>query len=484
MKKNKLVSWLFFLALFLIFLLPPTDPDLGWHLRCGQEIWQKHSLCSQNQFTVLLANYHWPNHYWLYQAVIFPVFQVFGLWGLTIFNAFLMSSAFLFFYWAIKNYLLEKIFAIAVIIFLGWGVFSFGIRSQEISFFFFSLILYLATSLRQKPVIAVFCPFIFLLWANMHGGSVILGLILLSFIFLSFIASSLNQPKKIVFLIIIYLLSALTTLANPFGPAIYQEAWRHFAGVDLSKLIAEWVPPTPFLWWLIIASTVGLVFILLSEGKLKNISSVFFILPFTFLALKARRNIPFYFLIWAYLLLTLSTMENILNSWSRKKSLQTDLPVLTIMFLLAFTLLFRLPFTIQASSSWQNYCREGQVVYPCQAIEFLKKQPASRRGNIFNRYEWGGFLIWQLPKFKIFVDGRMPAWSHPSGKSPYTIYLETLQTQPGWQETLDDYNINWILISPGTFLDLLLRPDSARFGWQEVYRDKISVVYKRKILSE
>jgi len=107
----------------------------------------------------------------------------------------------------------------------------------------------------------------------------------------------------------------------------------------------------------------------------------------------------------------------------------------------------------------------------------LRQQP--EKGNIFNRYEWGGFLIWQLPEYKVFVDGRMPAWEHPSGKSPYTIYLETLQNQPGWEETLKEYNINWILISPGTFMDLLLQPNPKKFGWEEVYRDKISVIYKR-----
>lgn len=120
----------------------------------------------------------------------------------------------------------------------------------------------------------------------------------------------------------------------------------------------------------------------------------------------------------------------------------------------------------------------NSVVYPCEAVDFLKKQP--QKGNIFNRYEWGGFLIWQLPESKIFVDGRMPAWQTPSGKSPYTIYLETLQTQPGWQETLESYNINWILISPNTFMDLLLAPNPENFGWEKAYRDKISVIYRRK----
>ncbi|MBI4999212.1 hypothetical protein HZB97_00390 [Candidatus Gottesmanbacteria bacterium] len=231
----------------IILCVVPTDPDLGWQLRCGQEFWQNHSLCSQNQFTVLLPNYSWPNHHWLYQATIYPIYKIASLWGLTVFNALLMGFAFFFFYLAIKNYLLEKIIAITVIVFLGWGVFSFGIRSQEIGFFFFSLILYLATRLRQKPTIVVFCPFIFLLWANMHGGSVILGLILMSLIFLSFVTNSSVSPKKFIFLAAAFLLSILATFLNPFGLSIYQEAWQHFAQVNLNQLIAEWVLAYPFI---------------------------------------------------------------------------------------------------------------------------------------------------------------------------------------------------------------------------------------------
>ena len=47
---------LFFLALFIILLLPPTDPDLGWQLRCGEVFWQEQSFCEHNQFSILLAS--------------------------------------------------------------------------------------------------------------------------------------------------------------------------------------------------------------------------------------------------------------------------------------------------------------------------------------------------------------------------------------------------------------------------------------------
>jgi len=465
MAKIRHLDWLFFLSLFLVFLLPATDPDLGWHLRCGKEIWENRWLCQENRFSVLLPGYLWPNHHWLSQTILFLTYQNFGFWGLSFLNAFLMTATFFLFYLTVQNSSLERITGIILMVFLGWSVFSFGIRSQEWGFFFFSLMLFLCLKSKEYPKLVLFFPLVLWLWANTHGGSVILGLILL-FLLFSPLPFFLCQPRKTLFLAAIYLLSALLTLINPFGLAIYQEAWRHFAGVDLSRLIAEWVPPHPFIRWLILLG--GLLEALLIRTLLP--------LPFLFLTLNARRHLPFYFLVFFFSLLQNQRKTDFFDRLLKNRALKNALEFWLVFLFLLFDILFRLPLTLSANSSWENYSRNSNLHYPYRAVNFLTTQ---KPGIIFNRYEWGGFLIWRLPQFRVFVDGRMPAWPTPSGKSPYAIYLETLQTKPGWQETLRDYNIDWILISPGTFMDLLLRDNPEGFGWQEVYRDKISVVYKK-----
>jgi len=98
-------------------------------------------------------------------------------------------------------------------------------------------------------------------------------------------------------------------------------------------------------------------------------------------------------------------------------------------------------------------------------------------------YEWGGFLIWQKPAVKVFVDGRMPAWRDKNGKSPYQVYLEIIQAQPGWNEKLRSLKTNYLLINSGTFLDLLLAKEAKKYNWQEVYRDKTAVIYKNILIN-
>jgi len=463
-----MVNLLLFFSLFFFFLIPASDPDLGWYLRCGQDFWRVGSWCVQNQYSIFLAGYVWPNLYWLYQAILYWIFRLFSLWGLTFTNALLMSLSFFFFYQSIKNFALGKLLAIFVIIYFSWGVFSFGLRSQLMGFFFFNLILWLNSCVEENPKKAFWYLPIMFFWSQMHG-STILGLIL---IFTNLLFLAFKNPKKRFFFGLIFLFSFLITLVNPFGWQIYSEGWRHVFGLSLDKTIAEWVPPNPQVWWLIVVSFIGLFSFSLFKPKTKhNLLLVLSLIPITYLSLKARRYVPFYFSLGFYLFFL---------NYQFKKNLH--LPGLTFLILIIFlcgSLVLRLPKTILTNSSWSNWYQGSSVKYPEKAVEFLRKQPV--KGNIFNTYEWGGFLIWQLPEFKVFVDGRMPSWSTPNGIDPYTTYLLTLQTQGSWQRTLEDYQINWLLIGPGTFMDLKLSPDPEKYGWKEVYRDKSSVIYQKNI---
>lgn len=399
-----------------------------------------------------------------------------------------------------KRLFLEKIIVMYLTIFLSWSVFSLGLRGQLLSFFFFTLLLYCISKIKEKPKILFFIPIIFLFWANTHP-SVIIGLVVLLYVlcheFIESTTKNINHnlvgkhfTKHILSIspmTFIFPLSFICTLITPFGVKIYEQAWWHFAVAGLDKLIAEWVPPIPFIWWLILLTALIFTVIILmfspsENGKgirkhevLQSFLSVIVLIAFAILALKARRNVPFYFLLLFYMFFSFPPITNLLKHYLTDKVPKKMIAMSILFFSITFSLIFSLPNAIHANSSVENFSATSSLHYPLNAVAFLKAQ--HEKGNIFNRYEWGGFLIWQLPEYTIFVDGRMPAWQTPSGKSPYTIYLETLQTQPGWQETLKQYHIRYLLIEPGTFLDLKLRPNPEVNNFKEIYRDAISVVY-------
>jgi len=475
MNKIWLIPGLFFFSLFLLFFISPTDPDLGWHLRCGQVFWENHSFCNQNQFSILLENYSWVNHAWVYQAILFPIFNLFGLWGLSFFNSIVLVLCFLFFYLSIKDYQFEKMLFILLIIFFGWTVFSSGIKSQTFGILFFAIELFLIYKMDKNRKLVWFFPLLFLIWANTHG-SVLLGSLFLGF----FLARNIIlSPKSFWNETSIFVSSFLATLINPFGLNIYVDAWYHFGAASLDKLIAEWTPPGLFIYSVIFITCLALFFFCIKNPGFRYKSLSFLVLIFAFAATRARRNIPFYFMVVFFILLQLPKTESALQKWIQC-GLRKKLSYTLVMLLLFFVIFFSLPINIKSDSSMENLWLRSSASglnYPYKAVEFLKTQSV---GHVFNVYEWGGFLIWNLPQDKIFVDGRMPAWQTPSNKSPYTIYLEIIQARPGWQETVEEYNISYLLIGSGTFLDLELVANSKKYSWKESYRDKFSVVYVKK----
>lgn len=462
---------LFFFLIFIIFLLPTTDPDFGWQFRCGQEFLTKGEICAKNAFSVLLPNYKSAYPILVYPTILALVFERFGFWGLSVLNTLVITTTYAFLFYAIKNNNFQKMVFILASIPLSWVVFSLGLRSQLFSILFFSLTLFIISKIRNgKARFGFFLPLLFILWANTHGG-IAFGFLLILILIVEQLAK--QKWKASLQTILLLISSFLASLINPFGFRIYQEILIHLK-TPLNTLIAEWVPPSPlhsfFLISILLLLFSSALFSLISSKKTLPLFPLLSVFIFAFFALSARRNLPF-----AYSSLFFLYFESTKSSFLMpKKYIPSFLPTLLLIIGVLIVSFLNLPKTLRMNTNWSTFCNESSVVYPCRAVEFLKNQKPE--GNIFNTYEWGGFIIWQLPKFKVFVDGRMPAWQHPSGKSPYTIFLEVIQASPGWEKTIQNYKINWLLISPKTFLDLELQKNPR--NWiNEVYRDKTAVVY-------
>jgi hypothetical protein len=55
----------------------------------------------------------------------------------------------------------------------------------------------------------------------------------------------------------------------------------------------------------------------------------------------------------------------------------------------------------------QGIVRSEEVdstLFPVEAAAFVER--AGLRGNMFNHYDWGGYLLWRLAPAKVFIDGR------------------------------------------------------------------------------
>jgi hypothetical protein len=142
--------------------------------------------------------------------------------------------------------------------------------------------------------------------------------------------------------------------------------------------------------------------------------------------------------------------------------------------------------------------------YPVYAVDFLKTNSTPDR--IFSMYEWGGYLIWQLPEKKVFIDGRMlPYMSKTKTDQEYLFkeYLQATQKREVLTDLLDRYSVNKVLWAntgnyrksgfgdwiAKTFFPSLVNnavkggvvdwlTDS---GWQKQYEDDVAVILFRTV---
>jgi len=93
-------------------------------------------------------------------------------------------------------------------------------------------------------------------------------------------------------------------------------------------------------------------------------------------------------------------------------------------------------------------------------------------GRVFNDWVWGGYLIWNAPESKVFIDGRGDPYA-PNGV--FQDYKAALSSQNP-QTVLDKYRVDYVLMPSDSQLGTLLRNNPA---WSVRFSDDASVLLQR-----
>jgi hypothetical protein len=141
---------------------------------------------------------------------------------------------------------------------------------------------------------------------------------------------------------------------------------------------------------------------------------------------------------------------------------------LVILLVLAVLSVFRVWSPLTVAFNEQKIRNE----LPVDAVAWLVDNKP--QGEIFNPYNWGGYLVWSLyPEYRVFVDGRTDLY----GNEFLLQYLEVQSAQPGFEDILAEYDVNVILTYPDDVLSLRL---GCVGGWEEVYQDDVAVIWVRR----
>jgi hypothetical protein len=127
--------------------------------------------------------------------------------------------------------------------------------------------------------------------------------------------------------------------------------------------------------------------------------------------------------------------------------------------------------TLATTASWRQIgIGPPESVAPKAALDFVTS--AGITGNVFNSYNFGGYLIFKgIPTF---IDGRAPPYTDDFLKE-YSDAVTLADIKAAFQ-LLDQYKVTWVLLLP---TDPLAKALAESDQWNEVYSDKDSVVLVR-----
>ena len=468
---------LVFLLVFFIVLSPPQDADMWWHLAAGKKMVEQAKILTTDTFSYTHRDEVWTNAFWISDIVLFLAYRIGGYLGLSLLTAsvavFTMSVIFLH---ARNDPLPISLFVIllgTIAIAPVWTA-----RPQIFSFLLLALLDYGLESSRssflKRPwILLVF----FILWANIHGGFIWGVLLLFAFIMGKGLDNLFWKENSLSFrelgqLGLWTLLAALGVMINPNGPSLWE---LPFYTVNVSiQSIAEWSSPDfhrldlhPLLWLLFL-----LIIGVGTSKKILSWSSLLKVIGFAYMAFVSQRSIgPFVVVAIPIVIHSLASLWSvwlpIASRIGKRRQMDSVSPVfaviLHVLLLAVFTgiTLFR---ALDVSADQQVH--DG---FPAKAVDSV--QLHHPRAQMFNSYNWGGYLQWQLPEYPVFIDGRADLYGEQTINDWWSVVNGTEQGLA----LLDVWQVNFVILEPGW---PILKELEER-GWRTLYEDKTAVVLER-----
>ena len=481
-KKHRTDIILTVLGLFISFSAP-VDPDFGWHYKYGEHIIQNKEMPRENLFSYTFPEYKWANSYWISEIIFYLAYSNLGIIGAgLVFSGFAILTTTAILKKAIKEKTnettknLTKILT-TILILIVYDQFKVICRPLLFSSIFLLLLSY---SIIYKPKNLKYSPVLFLLWANMHAdftlGLGVLGLYNIQLL----LTKGIN--KKTIPTYLSSLASVGVTLINPYGLGLWETLLSETNNFQFWH-IQEWLPLTNKDFLLVYCGASALIAISLIELKdkkknmwlitslgiffLASLRSCYFIRVFIILGIIPMCN---------FIVDVFEISKGVLDEKNSNKVKKASRLVFWFVFLTAGIAFVENVLMVRDHEFWAE-----KAGYPYEAVQFIKENPEEFSGKMFNNYAWGGYLIWQLPEHKTFVDGRMPSWriKDSEGKE-YSVFEDytKITREPGENfGLLEKYEIKWVLVKKDLVLARFLEGDKS---WETIFENEKTIIFQRE----
>ncbi|MFI5095206.1 MAG: hypothetical protein ACHQIK_17355 [Candidatus Acidiferrales bacterium] len=445
------------------------ESDIWWHLLNARNLLQYHSLSGIDTHTFTVAGSPWISYEWLSEIPFFLAFRAAGLQGIVVVYSAVMVLIFTgVYYRSLRAGADCKDAAVATLGGICIGCVSLAPRTLLFGWLCLTGVLLVLDRFRRTAKGLWVLPPLFVLWINLHG-SWVYGMVVLVLT----IASGLVQGEwgrvvanrwstaELKKLLLALAASSVALFANPFG---YKLVWYPFDFL----LHQQGVMQGSQYWLPVDFSTfngklaLGLIFVLLAAALFSRrrwrLDEVLLTAFALWEGLSHLRFLDFAALIMVPIL---APRLNLFSPYQR----EVDKPWLNagIMAAVLGSIIFFFPSAAKLQQQMEDE-------YPQAALAFMQQQHIN--GRIFNSVEFGGYMEWNAPELRPFIDGRGDIFIYNGIFNDYDG--AAVIRQPF--EVLDKYRIDYVLLERTWPLAYLLEHSPA---WRLIYEDKVAVLFER-----
>lgn len=449
---------------------PITTWDFWWHLRTGQEIIETGSIPEVDSFSHTAGDRLLISHYWLFDVIIYPIWQSFGGHPIRIACGLILAGTILLvariaYRWT-RSAPLTALLALA---FLGLYFGNIHVRPQILSYPFF-LWIFDRFFFRKDPPgwpLLAGTAALMIFWANIHAVALLPVLFYVAWLVAEFLSGPLSARLPLLAAppddrlpwrghLVPFLLMLACTFASPNTWRLHQYA---LAGSSAAAFVSEWSPfhfdysrnrnlPVEIYLTVIASLAIYLLWLLAHAIRRRRLDGAEVVMAAScfYFVLTGRRWLWMALLPMAITLKEGGALREVLARWWEPAALEEReagkrrkrrpargeeraAPAagaslggerapwrqgLALVLTVAVSAVLISPFRkfLPVRQAWETIETGGYLTMQINPVVIPDDsvtviREAGLNGNLFNFYGWGGYLLYTLyPECRVFADGR------------------------------------------------------------------------------
>ena len=461
-----------------------VDADIWWHMRVGQWILDHHAFPHQGIFSATGAAHPWAAYSWGFEVILALLIKALGLLGVSVFVLVFQLA------------LVLAIFSLARMLsrsfWWAWLLTSIAVWAMDlnrvnvarpVSFSILCFTLVVALTFRARETgntkFLYWLPLIFAVWANFHiqflYGLVLPGLLAAITTVEQWLAQR-SQPATLEgtyrvprlgsgVLWVIFAACLAATLLNPYTFHLYRVIFNYIGSTYAYNNIAEFRAPSfrvssDYVHLILVAAA----FFVIGRRKI-DWFRLSFLTTTALVSFRSMRDVWF-FCIPAVAIIA-SAVRNA-DPQAESEAPPFGSHARELIPVLAGALLVVVLSGIDNGLSNRALLQSVQGSYPLDAARFIEEHHLP--GPLYNNFNWGGFLIGNLPDYPVSIDGRTDLY----GDAYFQQEIETIMGRRSEDPILSRANV--VLLPTSVPLAGILQhsPD-----FKVAYADKMAVVFVR-----